>query len=95
MWEKTNNPLTRMRTYLVSRGLWDAAKEKAAKAASRDAILAAYRRAEKLPRPRPSDAFRDVYDTLPPHLEAQLAEFRAHIAKYPEQYPLKDHLPEQ
>jgi 2-oxoisovalerate dehydrogenase E1 component alpha subunit len=81
----------RMRNYLESRGLWNEDKEKEARSAARKAVLAAIKKAEVQPRPPIADLFNDVYDKDLPHLVEQREELAAHLAKYPDIYPIGKH----
>ena len=47
--------------------------------------------AETRKKPNPEYLFTDVYDKMPPHLEEQLAEMKAHVQQYKEHYPLENH----
>jgi len=68
--------------------------EKEHRAESRKQIVEAFNKAEKRLKPKISDLFTDVYDQLPPHLKEQQEELRAHLAKYPNDYPVSLHAEE-
>lgn len=56
-----DNPLHRYRAYLVSQGWWTEAEEKALLASHKKAVMAAFQRAEKLPKPKLGELFTDVW----------------------------------
>lgn len=72
-------------------GLWDDKAEAALRTETRKRVVEAFAKAEKRPKPPVSELFTDVYDVPPPLLREQEAEMRAHIAKYPKEYPLDAH----
>lgn len=87
-WREVSNPVRRLRRYMERKGWWDAAKEEALVATERKAVLVAMANSEKKPRPDVTELFNDVYagPGLPHHLEAQFAELKEHVAKYPAVY---------
>jgi 2-oxoisovalerate dehydrogenase E1 component alpha subunit len=87
-WAERNNPITRTRLFLQSRGWWDSDREVALLQSARKAVLAALTKAEGQKKPPITDVFSDVYDTMPAHLVRQQEEMYAHLAKYGEHYGL-------
>jgi 2-oxoisovalerate dehydrogenase E1 component alpha subunit len=81
------DPLLRFARYLDSKGWFDEKEMDAYLDKSREDILAALKRAEKVPVNPLKDIIEDVYDTPPWHLKKQLSELESHIAKYPQDYP--------
>ena len=61
---------------------------------ARGQVMAAFKAAEKQKKPKISELFNDVYDTLPASLQEQKKEMLAHIAKYPDVYPTDKHAKE-
>ncbi len=95
-WQGTNNPITRLRLYLESRGAWDEVQEAETRNAARQEVLAALNEAEMAKKPPISQLFEDVYDELPHHLRDQRDEWMAHLQKYEKEYDLQaDYLPEE
>jgi 2-oxoisovalerate dehydrogenase E1 component alpha subunit len=90
-WNTKNNPITRFRAYLESRGLWDKARDDKLNADSRQEVLVAMRAAETAKKPPVEDLFRDVYDQLPPHLLRQQQQLLAHLEKHGEHYALEQY----
>ena len=88
-WINNKYPNTRLMLHLINRGLWDESRDKELRKEVRRDILAAFKRAEEQPKPHPSTMFGDVYDTLPPRLQAQYEEMLQHVKKYPQHYPLE------
>jgi len=81
------DPIQRFRKWLLSKDLLDEQEIEQFKQHSREAILAALKKAEKVEINPIEDIIEDVYDTPPWHLKKQLSELKAHIAKYPDDYP--------
>ena len=71
--------------------LWDDTAEAALRTETRKRIVEAFNKAEKRKKPPVRELFTDVFDTVPPLLQAQEREMLAHIAKYPADYPLDQH----
>lgn len=59
--KKVDNPISRFRLYMQSRGWWDAEEEEALKARLKGDVMVALRRAESLKRSDLRDLFTDVY----------------------------------
>ncbi|XP_004349331.2 branched chain keto acid dehydrogenase E1 [Capsaspora owczarzaki ATCC 30864] len=86
-WVKEDHPITRLRLYMEKKGLWDEAREQALKKEARAQVLDHFQKAETELKPAIKHLFTDVFDTVPLHLQRQQEEMRAHIAKYPADYP--------
>lgn len=84
---RAKNPIERFNKWLDGKGWFDKKATDAFLEKSRADILAALKKAEKVPVAPIEDIVEDVYDTPPWHLKEQLVELKAHIAKYPEHYP--------
>ena len=72
-WEE-RDPITRFRTYLEGRGLWDEEMEHAHLEWTREWVDAQVSALESMPPQDPSDLFTHMYESLPPHLAEQMAE---------------------
>ncbi|CAN8031807.1 unnamed protein product [Ixodes persulcatus] len=94
-WDEQGHPLTRMRRYLMDRGLWSEEEEKAAKAQFQKEVLQSLTAAEKLPKPPVQELFRDVYKDMLPHLQEQMDGVLDHLKTYGEHYPLDQFLKEE
>ncbi|MHB8604684.1 MAG: pyruvate dehydrogenase (acetyl-transferring) E1 component subunit alpha [Thermoplasmatota archaeon] len=70
------DPLARFKAYLMTRGLWDDAKETALADAQNKRILDAIAEAEKSPQPAHDSLVEDVYAEVPWHLAAELRELQ-------------------
>ncbi|KAJ9445954.1 2-oxoisovalerate dehydrogenase subunit alpha [Diplonema papillatum] len=79
-------PIERFRSFLVSKGLWDAEKDKALAAEARGEIVTAMRAGEKKKKPHPQHMFTDMYDELPWHLREQRDNMLEHIEKNRSKY---------
>jgi len=84
---RENDPISRMKNWLVKQNWWDEEREEALKAEFRQEILAQVKLSEKLPKPALSELITDVYQTPPAHLLEQLEALENHVAKYPDHYP--------
>ncbi|RKO96813.1 hypothetical protein CAUPRSCDRAFT_10020 [Caulochytrium protostelioides] len=89
-WQRQDSPNVRFRKYLERKGWWDDAAEAHAKKTLRAQVLQAFARAEKVKKPALQHLFTDVYDTLPPHLQAQQAELQRLLEKYPNELNTAD-----
>ncbi|MGB0937325.1 MAG: thiamine pyrophosphate-dependent dehydrogenase E1 component subunit alpha [Colwellia sp.] len=83
-----NDPIVRMKNFLLAQNWWDDVKENELLAQLRTDILAAVKTAEVIDKPNIDSMITDVYDTAPKSLENQLEALKAHVKKYPESYPL-------
>jgi 2-oxoisovalerate dehydrogenase E1 component alpha subunit len=84
---RAKDPLQRFNKWLDGKGWLDKKATDAFLEKSRADILAAVKKAEKVPIAPVEDIIEDVYDTPPWHLKQQLTDLKAHISKYPEHYP--------
>ncbi|KAI9826604.1 MAG: hypothetical protein M1832_006200 [Thelocarpon impressellum] len=89
-WKRRDNPITRLRKWLESRGIWDEAAERGARADIRRDVLAAFSAAEKEKKAPLRSLFSDVYAELTPEIEAQVEEMRRILDAYPGEYDLEE-----
>lgn len=90
-WKRRDNPISRLRKWMETRGYWDDSKEKEAREMIRRDILRAFNEAEREKKPPIRALFEDVYEELTPDLRAQMRQLREHLDKYPEEYDLSDY----
>ncbi|WVQ75017.1 hypothetical protein IAR50_004625 [Cryptococcus sp. DSM 104548] len=86
-WNVVDNPIHRMRAYLVSQNWWTEAEEKALLKAHKADVLKAFSRAEKLPKPKLGEMFSDVWgmpegEQVPAIITEQKAELGRLLKKY-------------
>ncbi|KAF9496534.1 branched-chain alpha-keto acid dehydrogenase E1-alpha subunit [Pleurotus eryngii] len=82
-WKKIDNPITRFRLFLESRGWWDAQAEEELKDRLKADVMKAFKRAESLPKPELKELFTDVYGGEEPwNLKEQRAELQGLLRKY-------------
>ena len=81
------DPILRFQRWLEAKGWFQEKAMNDYLEKSREEILASLKRAEKVEINPLKDIIEDVYDTPPWHLQKQLKELEAHIAKYPQDYP--------
>ncbi len=86
-WKK-HDPIARMKNWMLANNWWDEAREEALFTTYREEVLAAVKVSEKIDKPPVEDLILDVYDKPTPQLNAQLADLKKHIKKYPDAYPL-------
>jgi len=87
-WRVTTNPIERMRAYVMSKGWWDAGMEERLQVGARQEVLNALEEAEMTPKPALAHLFTDVYDELPPHLQAQQQQLLEHLHRHGQHYAL-------
>ena len=85
-WQE-NDPILRMKNWLLSQKWWDEDQEKALFEKLREKVLAAVKVSEKTNKPHIDTLITDVYDVPSPQLKSQLEQVKAHVNKYPEDYP--------
>ncbi|KAF9241148.1 thiamine diphosphate-binding protein [Melanogaster broomeanus] len=82
-WKKIDNPITRFRLFMESRGWWDEKEEEELKAKLKNDVIAAFKRAESLKRSDLRDLFTDVYGGEEPwNLAKQREELAGLLKKY-------------
>ncbi|KAI0477678.1 thiamine diphosphate-binding protein [Xylariaceae sp. FL0804] len=91
-WKRRDNPVSRLRKYLEGRGAWDETRERGAREEARRDVLRAFARAERERKPPLRAMFEDVYEELTPELRAQMAELRAHLDRYPDEYDVGEYV---
>jgi 2-oxoisovalerate dehydrogenase E1 component alpha subunit len=84
---QANDPILRMKNWLMAQNWWDEDKEKALYEKLREKVLAAVKVSEKISKPHIDTLITDVYDVPSTQLKAQLEQVKAHVNKYPEAYP--------
>ncbi|XP_059148266.1 2-oxoisovalerate dehydrogenase subunit alpha, mitochondrial-like [Physella acuta] len=92
-WDKTDNPISRLRHYMLNKGWWDEDKEKQWKLESRRMVMKAFAAAENEKRGRPESLFEDVYDEPPASIQEQMNSMKKHVQLYKEHYPLEHYQP--
>ena len=85
-WQE-NDPLLRMKNWLLSQKWWNEDKDKALFEKLREKVLAAVKASEKTNKPHIDTLITDVYDVPSLQLKSQLEQVKAHVNKYPEAYP--------
>ncbi|MBU2925712.1 thiamine pyrophosphate-dependent dehydrogenase E1 component subunit alpha [Colwellia sp. 1_MG-2023] len=84
---QANDPIVRMKNWMLAQNWWDEAQETALYEKLREKVLAAVKVAEKIEKPHIDTLISDVYDVPSAQLTAQLEQVKTHINKYPEAYP--------
>ncbi len=84
---QANDPILRMKNWMLAQNWWDEEQEKALFEKYREEVLAAVKVSEKIGKPHIDTLITDVYDVPSIQLEAQLEQVKAHVNKYPEAYP--------
>ncbi|MFC3095784.1 thiamine pyrophosphate-dependent dehydrogenase E1 component subunit alpha [Alteromonas sediminis] len=85
-WSK-KDPIARFEKWLSGKGWYDAPAYAKHLDTLRQEVLAELKLAEKVPVCDIDEIVEDVYDTPPWHLQEQRDQLKAHIAKYPGEYP--------
>ncbi|PZN06267.1 MAG: pyruvate dehydrogenase (acetyl-transferring) E1 component subunit alpha, partial [Bacillota bacterium] len=73
-WRQRRDPITRMRRFLMQRGLLDEERDNAIAEEARERVAAAVRAVEQMPKAAATDIFDYVYAERPWHLEEQRRE---------------------
>ncbi|OEY65392.1 thiamine pyrophosphate-dependent dehydrogenase E1 component subunit alpha [Marinobacter sp. X15-166B] len=84
---REKDPILRMQHWLKNCGWWSDDEEKELQERLRREVLETMKRAQKRPPPPLDSLVSDVYDEVPPALQAQYEKLKAHIRKYPDEYP--------
>jgi 2-oxoisovalerate dehydrogenase E1 component alpha subunit len=84
---REKDPTLRMRQWLERKKWWSENQEKQLQERLRREVLETMKKAEKRPPPPLESLVTDVYDEVPPELNRQLDNLRAHIRRYPDAYP--------
>ncbi|MFT0213625.1 thiamine pyrophosphate-dependent dehydrogenase E1 component subunit alpha [Pseudomonas sp. F1_0610] len=84
---QSKDPMQRFSLWLTAQGWLTEERQQALQAHYQQAVLAAMKVAEVKPAPALKTLFEDVYANMPWHLQEQLAQLTAHVAKYAEHYP--------
>ncbi|PCI61697.1 MAG: 3-methyl-2-oxobutanoate dehydrogenase [Gammaproteobacteria bacterium] len=85
---QANDPILRMKNWLLAQNWWDEAQESSLFEGLRDEVLAAVKVAEKIAKPELRELVTDVYDDVPQHIEKQYQDLVEHIKQYPDAYPV-------
>ena len=87
-WKRRDNPITRLRKYMESQGLWNEEAEKDLRTKVRREVLKAFTDAEKEKRPPLRAMFEDVYQEMTEEAEGHRAELARVLRDYPDEYDL-------
>lgn len=79
-WEQ-KDPLIRFRKFLTSKGLWTEKDEEAVIEEAKQAVAEAIKKADEIAKMKVTDLIDVMYETLPPALEEQKAEYLAKESK--------------
>ncbi|KAI4115330.1 MAG: hypothetical protein LQ345_004057 [Seirophora villosa] len=85
-WKRRDNPITRLRKWMERKGLWDEAREREARSATRKDVLRAFAAAEKEMKPPLRSMFEDVYAEVTPEVGGQMEGLRDVLERYPDEY---------
>lgn len=84
---RLKDPVLRFKTWIDSQGWLDEKQNLDFIEQTRQEVLKELKLAEQVPICAIEQIIEDVYDSPPLHLQAQLAELKTHIDKYPQAYP--------
>lgn len=84
--QHVGDPLKRMQAFLESQEIVNESWMLSLRDEEKLAVMKAMEQAERRPKPPLEELFQDVYHQVPPHLQRQEQELRAHIRKYPDRY---------
>ncbi|KAJ7551636.1 hypothetical protein O6H91_06G022400 [Diphasiastrum complanatum] len=86
-WKSLRDPVIRFRKWLEGNAWWDEVAERRLRATARNEVITTMVRAEILKKPPLSDLFKDVYDSVPVHLQEQEAYVRSTVTRHPKDHP--------
>ena len=89
-WKRRDNPITRLRKWLESKGLWDEEKEREARSAIRKDVLAAFAAAEREKKAPLRSLFEDVYEEVTVEGKEQMGELKRLLEEYPNEYDVSE-----
>ena len=88
-WRSNSHPITRLRSYMESKGWWDDSMEETRREKERSGVLQAMQVAEGKPKPPVlENLFDDVFEANTPEIEEQREHLTAHLARFPDEYKL-------
>lgn len=90
IWNTVEHPINKLKNYMIKQGWFDEKEENDYVVSVRKQIMAQNTKSEKKLKPEWREMFTDVYDVLPPNLRKQMTQMEEHLAKYKDQYPLKN-----
>ncbi|THD22340.1 2-oxoisovalerate dehydrogenase subunit alpha mitochondrial [Fasciola hepatica] len=88
-WDKTDNPILRLRNYLLRKGWLTEDEEKKLRTDMRKQVMEMFAQCEAKKKPNPSLLFTDVYNTMPARLRRQMLNTKDHLDRNREHYPLQ------
>jgi 2-oxoisovalerate dehydrogenase E1 component alpha subunit len=89
-WKRRDNPIVRLRKWMERKGLWNEEMEKEERTKIRKQVLQEFSEAEKTKRSPLRAMFEDVYEEITPEAQAQMAELKRIIEKYPKEYDVNE-----
>lgn len=84
---REKDPLARLQSWLQNEGWLSSEDAEEQFAQHKKEVLAALKRAEKVPAPHVDEIINDVYDEPHEQLQEQLDALKEHIRQYPDAYP--------
>ncbi|KAL1306101.1 hypothetical protein AAFC00_004218 [Neodothiora populina] len=89
-WKRRDNPITRLRKWMETKGLWNEDKEKELRSSVRKEVLEAFRTAEKGKRPSLRYMMEGVYEEMTEEQREQMKELRETMERYPSEYDVSE-----
>lgn len=90
-WKTRDNPIARLRKWLENKDLWNEELDKKTRAEIRKDILMEMKVAENEQKPALTSIWDDVYAVYSEEQQAQRAEMKRLMLKYPEEYDIQDY----
>lgn len=90
-WDKTDNPILRLRNYLLRKDWITEDEEKKLRTHLRKKVMEVFAQCEAKKKPNPFLLFTDVYNTMPPRLRKQMLNTKQHLDRHKENYPLRSY----
>lgn len=89
-WDQKDHPISRLRKYLERKDWWSESAEQAWKDEAKKKVMAAFIKAEKLPKPGYMEMFGDVFDEMPKQLQEQMTQLEDHLKLHKANYPMSN-----
>jgi len=86
--DKRDNPITRFRKYMYTRGCWDEEKDEKWTKESQRLVMEAFAKCEKVKRAPIATMFENIFDKVEPHLQRQMKEMNEHVRQNHYHFPL-------
>ena len=89
-WKRRDNPITRLRKFMESKGWWNEEQDRKTRSDIRKEVLTAFNRAEAEKKPPLRSMFEDVYADLTEETKEQMEQLGDILDRYPSEYDVEE-----